>query len=367
MNGVRVVVPRMRTALVLVLLLALAAPGQAAPPGKRWKVGMAGAPPFVLDSKDAPPAGLAVDVWQAVAYQLKIEYDLVMLPDYESAVDAMAEGRIDALIGSIAITADRARRVAFTQPIFRTGVGILTPPRTGSVWERAQPLLQNAFFAAVGTLGALLLVVGVLVWLAERRENPEHFPRSLLPGVANGMWLALVTMTTVGFGDRVPTTAAGRGVVSLWMLISMIFASTLTAGLATAFTLFHIPDLQIEDPSQLAGRRVGVLHGSFVVPWVQAKGGRVIPVESLGEGAELVQQDHADAFVLDEPSLRWFVAQNPRLPLRLAAGGWDDHNFGFAVPLDSPALHALNVALLELAESGELKRMEHQWLGAGEE
>ncbi|MBM3661687.1 MAG: hypothetical protein FJW94_02160 [Actinobacteria bacterium] len=47
----------------------------------------------------------------------------------------------------------------------------------------------------------LLVVVGHIVWLVERRTN-DDFPHSYLAGVWEGIWWAIVTMTTIGYGDR---------------------------------------------------------------------------------------------------------------------------------------------------------------------
>ena len=68
----------------------------------------------------------------------------------------------------------------------------------------------------------LLFVVGNLIWLAERRRNADQFPRQYLKGVGNGMWFALVTLTTVGYGDRAPLSKTGRAIAGVWMVMSLL-------------------------------------------------------------------------------------------------------------------------------------------------
>lgn len=58
------------------------------------------------------------------------------------------------------------------------------------------------------------------------------------------MWWAATTVTTVGYGDTVPVTPAGRGIAVALMIAGIAFFSVLTANIA-AFFVERIPD---EDP-----------------------------------------------------------------------------------------------------------------------
>jgi voltage-gated potassium channel len=55
------------------------------------------------------------------------------------------------------------------------------------------------------------------------------------PSVWRGLWWAIQTVTTVGYGDVVPRTVAGRLVASVVMLTGIAFVSVLTATVAAAF------------------------------------------------------------------------------------------------------------------------------------
>src|SRR4051794_13074132 len=51
----------------------------------------------------------------------------------------------------------------------------------------------------------------------------------------NGVWWAVVTVTTVGYGDVYPTTVAGRMVAIVLMLVGVGFLAVLTATIASRF------------------------------------------------------------------------------------------------------------------------------------
>jgi voltage-gated potassium channel len=71
----------------------------------------------------------------------------------------------------------------------------------------------------VGTVSVLAIIAGNLVWLIE----PETFPNAF-----TGTWWALVTMTTVGYGDLVPKSGIGMVVAAALMLTGITMFAILT-------------------------------------------------------------------------------------------------------------------------------------------
>jgi voltage-gated potassium channel len=55
------------------------------------------------------------------------------------------------------------------------------------------------------------------------------------PDVWDGVWWAVVTVTTVGHGDSYPTTVAGRLLAMALMIVGIGFISVLTATIASSF------------------------------------------------------------------------------------------------------------------------------------
>jgi voltage-gated potassium channel len=53
--------------------------------------------------------------------------------------------------------------------------------------------------------------------------------------LGEGLWWSVQTVTTVGYGDQVPTNVTGRLVASLVMLLGLAFLSVITAAITSSF------------------------------------------------------------------------------------------------------------------------------------
>jgi len=97
--------------------------------------------------------------------------------------------------------------------------------------------LIRRFFLRRGTafvLACLLIAVvggGTLVFIAE-----HNHAGSQITSLSDSYWWAMVTMTTVGYGDYAPVTPMGRGVAGFLMIFGIAALSITTASVATLMT-----------------------------------------------------------------------------------------------------------------------------------
>ena len=59
--------------------------------------------------------------------------------------------------------------------------------------------------------------------------------RANVPSLGGGLWWAVQTVTTVGYGDQVPDTVAGQIVAALVMLLGIGFITVITASITSTF------------------------------------------------------------------------------------------------------------------------------------
>jgi voltage-gated potassium channel len=96
-----------------------------------------------------------------------------------------------------------------------------------SLIERRAQRIANARSVTVG-LAATFLALALVGAIVIRIADPHNFP-----SLGLAVWWALQTVTTVGYGDVVPTTNAGRAVGGLEMVLGVSFIAFLTAGVTS--------------------------------------------------------------------------------------------------------------------------------------
>ena len=79
-------------------------------------------------------------------------------------------------------------------------------------------------------LALVTLLIGIGAGTLVSLIDPKDFPT-----LEDGIWWAIVTLGTVGYGDLVPTTILGRIVGSVLIIFGVTFISFLTATVTSAF------------------------------------------------------------------------------------------------------------------------------------
>ncbi len=324
-------------------------------------VGIAGSNPFVVDT--VLQTGISLEIWAQVMQVLDIPYKTKTFEDIPQALTALEQGKIDAVAGPVSITSERALRVSFTQPYFQSGFSILSLKHDPSLLQRITPFFSEKFFLAVGGFLFILGIVGTLLWLAERKKNSKHFPRSPARGIANGMWCAIVTMATIGYGDVVPTTLLGRLIAGIWIVISLVLATTMIAGIASTFTLTGMQTTTIATSEELKGKKIGAVFGSPAYEFTEIQGARTIKIENLKEGFDKLLNHQIDGIVDDRPQLLYFNQQYAENEAIVSIAEYERQGFGFAFPQNSKIVNSFSIELLRLQETGLVNNIERRWLG----
>jgi voltage-gated potassium channel len=83
-----------------------------------------------------------------------------------------------------------------------------------------------------------VLVIVIVVMLAAAGLEvafEAHAPGSTIHSYGDALWWAMVTVTSVGYGDKFPVTAGGRGVAVVLMITGIALFGVVTATIASYF------------------------------------------------------------------------------------------------------------------------------------
>lgn len=99
-------------------------------------------------------------------------------------------------------------------------------PRAVNVLMRKPLTVRRAARIIASVTVAVTIISGVLIHFTD----PKNFPN-----IGDGLWWAIQTVTTVGYGDLVPASTLGRLVAALVMLVGIGFLTVITASITSTF------------------------------------------------------------------------------------------------------------------------------------
>ena len=85
---------------------------------------------------------------------------------------------------------------------------------------------RGAALIIAGVTTAITIAAGILMTIVDH----DNFPST-----GSGLWWAVQTITTVGYGDLVPTSSLGRVLAAGVMLLGIGFVTVITAAITSSF------------------------------------------------------------------------------------------------------------------------------------
>nr|WP_298926115.1 transporter substrate-binding domain-containing protein [uncultured Allomuricauda sp.] len=317
-------------------------------------VGYTTAAPFIIQEGELLE-GINMWLWNRVAEELDLEYKMVQM-DFSTMLDSLRQGNIDVSINPLTITGARSKEMEFTHSFFASHSTIAVAK--SSSLQKLKNFL-DAFFHVNFLRGFLvlffiLLFFGTLIWLFEKRSNPEHF-RTSLKGIWDGLWWSMVTVTTVGYGDKAPKTRLGKIAALGLMFSGLLFVSGLTASIASSLTVNQLAD-NTDSFDAFKKRGVGTVNRSSANDFLKAHFFKDISLyNGVIPGLTDLREEKIDAFIYDEPILRYRIKKDSSLnELELLPIKFDVQFYAFGIAKNNVELEQkISQAILEIMETQE--------------
>ena len=325
-------------------------------------VGTKEAPPFAMKDADGKWTGISIELWQQLATELQLTYEF-RETDLEHLLSGVQSNSFDAGVAAITVTSDREKVLDFTHPFYTTGLGIAVSAPSGTPWLAVlRRLLSWQFLTVIGLLALVLVGVGMLVWLFERRKNSEQFGGKPIHGIGSAFWWSAVTMTTVGYGDKAPQTLPGRVVGLIWMFAAIIIISSFTAAITSALTVSQLGS-SIRGPGDLPGVRVAAVSASTAEQYLN---GRHISYQNYPDALSALRSlasGRVDAVVYDAPILKYLAKENFAGEVNVLPYTFVRQDYAIAVPQGSPLRETLNRVLERQIRSPQWQEVIYRYLG----
>jgi polar amino acid transport system substrate-binding protein len=325
------------------------------------RVAVKEAPPFVI-VKGGTPTGFSIDLMREVAKRMvpgrPVAFEVE--PDLETQLSKVEQGKVDLGIAATTITAERERRLDFSHPFYRSGLGILVRAEGGIGATLGALVSSQLAWIALGTILYVILCAHI-IWWTERGSSA--FDDRWFPGVSQGIWWVIVTMSTVGYGDIVPKKVISK-VLAVFIIFSGITLFGVTvASITSALTVKNLRS-DIHGPGDLSERQVAVIRGTAAERAMERQRARVAEVHTVEEAAAQVERGKVEAAVHDVPLLRHYLKTHAASGLELTGVVFDPAQYGASFPSGSALRDRFNIALLDVMADGTYDVLRQRWFGA---
>ena len=323
--------------------------------------------PFVI-YENPQYSGFEVELIRLVAARIGMSVEIHAVDTVAKQIDDITRGVAQVGLGGAAITGSREKLVNFSLPVLDSGLTVMAPTEA----SRGIDDRILVFFRAIASsdLPWLLIVFGVavlvaahLIWWLERRHNPD-FAEPYRRGIWDSFYWSIVTMSTVGYGDKVARGRMGRALALVWIALGTLVFASFTASIASSLAVSELRG-DISGPSDLPGHRVATVIHSAGEAYLPTIGVGPVLVDDIGDAYHLLDQGEVDAVVFDAPVLRFHASRRGAGEVATVGPVFEKVQYGLMLAESATELRErLNLALLDLIESGVYGQLHEAWFGA---
>jgi len=352
----------MRTNVRLVLAFLAAVCGGSTAAAEQVRVGIIVAPPFVMAPQGEVHAGFCIELWERMATLSGLTSKYIDCRTLPELIAATERGDVDVAVLNLTVTRERLNRLDFTHPFMNGGLQVMVSEDHKLTWGRFCRSFQKSGAVDVFLVGAAIIVVLSIVGTLLQRRLVKEFTPHWHEGLADTFHHVMSLVMTGKTSFKQTPSATTKLIAGLWLLVGVATVAYITSTVTSIMTAHRLAGA-IRGIDDLRGKQVGVATGSVAEEFCARKG-----LWTKGyTGEDVAVKDLVDhriaAIVADSALLKYYDNTHPELPITEVGPLMLDEQFAFALPKDSPLRRRLNVALLDLRESGFLRDLSARYFG----
>jgi polar amino acid transport system substrate-binding protein len=304
--------------------------------------------------------GFTIDLWEKVAENLQANTTYIETERFADMLGMVSSGTVDAVAANVSITASREAAMDFSQPIFDSGLLILTRQEdSSSIWVAfMNPKLLVLMLAAVGLF---IFAGGLIAWF--ERRNP-HFSGVKKPkSLEEGIWWAVSVVTNASFTIFTPLSAAGRFLSYVLIVVGLFVVSAFVAQITASLTVETLRS-QVDGVDDLRGKHVATTADSTSSRYLERASIDHDTFDSLEQMYVALEKGDIDAIVHDAPILAYYAKTEGKDRFQTSGRVFNPEKYGFAVPENSDLREQINREVLALRENGEYAKLVAKWFGS---
>lgn len=339
-------------------------PAQTEPPAQKiLVVGTFEAPPFSFQTNEGRWTGISIELWENIVRDMGLKYEYEERT-FKGLLDGVTDESLDAVVTALTLTTEREKIFDFTHSYYNTGLGIAVEAKKGSLWKAVfKSFLSTEFLRIIGALVGCLVIVGTIMWLVERKKNAAHFGGDAKKGIADGIWWSVITMTTVGYGDKVPQSVVGRLIAMIWIFSGVTLVSVFIATITSALTVTQL-EYAIDGPEDLPKVTVGTIRHTTSEIYLKTNRISYIPFDTASAGLKAIEDGAINALVFDAPLLQYFANKDYKGKIEVVPKTFSSQEYGFALPQGSSIREPINRLLLKRIHEPEWQDLLYKYLGS---
>ena len=270
--------------------------------GCTLRTAVANIPPYATLDAAGHWSGEAVELFRAVAQDMGCKVEFIGMSPSD-ILRALERDEIDAVALPFSASPLSASLMTLT-PSFATShvvIAVFRDDLGSDLTVLYQSLTTPRQLRVYAAMVALVILFAVLIWALESTKN-QHFRGNRREGIGSGLWWSITTLSTVGYGDKVPVSGVGRFFAGTWMILSLILVAIFTATVTSSITA-HDASVEVHGPHDLPRARVGIVENGLASAYVNEHFLPHVSYPHLSLAVEQLRLGNLDAVLADQHSL----------------------------------------------------------------
>ena len=302
----------------------------------------------------------SIDLFREIAQRNNIQYQFQEFKEFSKMIDATSSWAVDASVANISITLEREKILDFSQPIFDSGLNVLT----------LIGLPDYSFLSPVITDN----ILKVIIWIWVLLLILTHF--FFILNVVRGN-ISIFSYFTEIFAilfevlDQIKNAYGLRILFSCILISSIVGVSYFGQRAAVAFASYEQGKAEVVasaeynniTPEDLRTLRVWVTMGSTSMRYLEKNNIAHTTYSLLDTMIGDVESWRIDVLVHDDPLLRYFAQNKWKDRFTIAWKTFKLEKFGIAFPEGSELREKIDRSILEISEDGTYEKIYEKYFG----